>query len=74
MRLVPDGPQLGLELVVRCPGSTSLAARRADAASAPRVLFAFPNFQWILIPGIIMVLFGREIATGLRLGAKAKVL
>ncbi|KAL8279016.1 hypothetical protein RQP46_008685 [Phenoliferia psychrophenolica] len=38
------------------------------------VLFAFPNFQWILIPGIIAVVFGREIATGLRLGAKEKVL
>lgn len=38
------------------------------------ILFAFPNFQWILIPFIIAVVFGRELAAGLRIGAKQKVL
>lgn len=32
------------------------------------ILFAFPNFQWILIPFIIAVVFGRELAAGLRIG------
>ncbi|ORY58332.1 hypothetical protein BCR35DRAFT_309449 [Leucosporidium creatinivorum] len=38
------------------------------------LLFALPNGLWLVIPGLIAIIFGRELAAGLRAGAKAKVL
>ncbi|GAA5850720.1 hypothetical protein JCM8547_009068 [Rhodosporidiobolus lusitaniae] len=38
------------------------------------VLFAIPNGAWIIVPGILSVIFGRQIARSLRVAAKTKTL
>ncbi|GAA5996942.1 uncharacterized protein JCM10292_006100 [Rhodotorula paludigena] len=38
------------------------------------ILFAIPNGAWIVVPSILAVVFGMQIARSLRVGAKAKTL